>query len=171
MLLAPAFASLLSGPLSVGGGLPIRPRAFRPSPSHRCAAGPSLYKRGCLRLRNSPAASRHNAPPAPPVCKTGLPAPETGPLESPVCKTGLPAPGTGPLPPPVCKIGFPAHGLLPAGCQLRAGDKKTESGIMPDSVRECRYSAFIAHRAGRCRSRGRDRPEGLPEDRRRSRRG
>ena len=34
------------------------PSGLRPSPSHRCAAGPSLYKRGCLRLRNSPAASR-----------------------------------------------------------------------------------------------------------------
>ena len=43
---------------SVAGGLPLRPRASRPSPSHRCAAGPSLYKRGCLRLRNSPAASK-----------------------------------------------------------------------------------------------------------------
>ena len=46
---------------SVSGGLPLRPRASRPSPSHRYAAGPSLYKRGCLRLRNSPAASRHYA--------------------------------------------------------------------------------------------------------------
>ena len=44
--------------VSGGGGLPLRPRASRPSPSHRYAAGPSLYKRGCLRLRNSPAASR-----------------------------------------------------------------------------------------------------------------
>ena len=47
--------------VSVSGGLHLRPRASRPSPSHRYAAGPSLYKRGCLRLRNSPAASRHYA--------------------------------------------------------------------------------------------------------------
>ena len=43
--------------VSVSGRLLLRPRASRPSPSHRCAAGPSLYKRGCLRLRSSPAAS------------------------------------------------------------------------------------------------------------------
>jgi hypothetical protein len=50
--------------VSVSGRLLLRPRASRPSPSHRYAAGPSLYKRGCLRLRNSPAASRPSVPPA-----------------------------------------------------------------------------------------------------------
>ena len=61
------------------------PSGLRPSPSHRYAAGPSLYKRGCLWLRNSPAASRPSVPPAngpglrsPPVCKTPPPAHGSG---------------------------------------------------------------------------------------------
>ena len=108
MLLAPAFASLLSGPLSgslsVGGGLPLRPRAFRPSPSHRCAAGPSLYKRGCLRLRNSPAASRPAASrrSAPPASLSRV-------------QNGLSCPRDR------------VTDVLPAGCQQRAGLRSLRS--------------------------------------------
>ena len=54
--LALAHASLLSGPLSVGGGLLLRPRAFRPSPSHRCAAG--LQSRGRGIKKRSPGLCR-----------------------------------------------------------------------------------------------------------------
>ena len=116
--------------VSVSGGLPLRPRASRPSPSHRYAAGPSLYKRGCLRLRNSPAASRpsvlwpcdrlpcakrpflHTAPALrpPPVCKTALSAHGPGLRPPPVCKTALSAHGPCLRSPPVCKTPLSAHG-------------------------------------------------------------